>query len=138
MKYSHQQAGLGLMMWYRFEPQGGEGMTRVRTGEVVSAQRPANARVLPQAYPHRLGKAQYALCATSRGAGAEGNGALGAPRLSGQYDWYSVRQKKSYTSSRRGAHSADSVGQTMEGMAMVLPDDDAIDDATAYMQNFSK
>lgn len=79
------------------------------------------------------GKSLYAVCAACHGMQAEGNLALNSPRLTGQNDWYSVRQLQNYKAGIRGTHADDVYGKQMYPMAMILADDQAIRDVVAYI-----
>ena len=79
------------------------------------------------------GKAAYAICASCHGANGEGNKALNAPAIAGQNDWYIVRQLYNFKNGIRGVDPKDSYGQQMRPMAMILPDDKAINNIAAYI-----
>ncbi|MCB1685570.1 MAG: c-type cytochrome [Pseudomonadales bacterium] len=79
------------------------------------------------------GKGAYAVCAACHGQNGEGNQQLGGPRLSGQSDWYLVRQIKNYNGGLRGYDSKDTYGMQMRPMAMTLNSDKAINDVVAYI-----
>jgi cytochrome c oxidase subunit 2 len=79
------------------------------------------------------GQALYAPCVACHGANGEGNQALHAPRLAGQYGWYLKRQLEHFKSGVRGAHVDDVYGQQMAPMASVLPDDQAVKDVVAFI-----
>ena len=79
------------------------------------------------------GKAAYALCVACHGANGEGNKALNAPRLSGQHDWYTVRQLQNFKAGIRGAHAKDIYGQQMRPMAQILATDQQVNDVAAFI-----
>ena len=79
------------------------------------------------------GKAAYAVCASCHGANGEGNDALNAPALTGQQDWYIVRQLYNFKNGIRGTNENDVYGQQMSPMAMTLVDDAAINNVAAYI-----
>jgi cytochrome c oxidase subunit 2 len=83
------------------------------------------------------GKALYAVCAACHGQNAEGNAALNGPRLTGQEDWYLVRQLQNYKKGLRGAHPQDMFGMQMRPMASTLVDDKAINDVVAYIETLN-
>jgi len=92
-----------------------------------------------QASAHPVGDAAagaslFAVCSACHGQQAEGNPALHAPKLSGQADWYLVRQLKNFKSGARGTDEHDINGRTMAPMAATLPDDDAIANVVAYIK----
>ncbi len=78
------------------------------------------------------GKAGYATCVACHGVAGEGNSALNAPRLAGQYDWYIVRQLNNYKSGVRGGNPQNVFAVQMQAMAAVLSTD-AINDVAAYI-----
>ncbi|HEX4596825.1 MAG TPA: c-type cytochrome [Burkholderiaceae bacterium] len=80
------------------------------------------------------GASLYAVCSACHGQQAEGNPALHAPKLSGQADWYLVRQLKDFKAGARGADEHDVNGHTMAPMAATLADDDAIANVVAYIK----
>jgi len=69
----------------------------------------------------------YSQCAACHGSAGEGNMELGAPRLSGQSDWYLLRQIDAYRSGWRGANPDDSSGRQMRALAQTLDEDAALD-----------
>ncbi|MEO1079862.1 MAG: c-type cytochrome [Pseudomonadota bacterium] len=78
------------------------------------------------------GAGLYQSCAACHGADGLGNEALAAPALAGQSDWYLVKALGDY---RRGARgSGPGLGAAMRSAAMQLPDDQAVYDVVAYMQ----
>ncbi|WP_086929486.1 c-type cytochrome [Agarilytica rhodophyticola] len=84
------------------------------------------------------GQALYAVCSSCHGQQGEGNVALHAPNLNGQFSWYLTRQLQYYKQGVRGTHKDDSFGQQMAAMAAVLQDDKAIKDVVAYINTFPK
>lgn len=72
-------------------------------------------------------------CGACHGAGAVGNVALNSPRLAGSSDWYLLAQLKAFRSGERGSHPQDNTGKQMRAMAVVLPDDQALNDVVAYL-----
>ena len=79
------------------------------------------------------GQALYATCSACHGAGAEGNQQLNAPRLSGQADWYLIRQLKDFKAGVRGAHEGDIYGKQMIPFASMLADDASVRNVVAYI-----
>lgn len=65
-------------------------------------------------------KALYQTCAACHGAQGEGNRALAAPALAGQFDWYTSRQLESFKNNIRGFAPKDSHGQQMKAFATTL------------------
>lgn len=84
------------------------------------------------------GKILYATCAACHGAQGEGNVAQKAPRLIGQHAWYMKRQIHNFKDGLRGAHPKDVEGKMMMPMAMLLPNDQAIDDVITYIQSLGR
>jgi cytochrome c oxidase subunit II len=76
----------------------------------------------------------FAVCSACHGQQAEGNPAMHAPKLSGQPDWYLVRQLKSFKAGQRGTNQKDVFGQTMAPMAATLADEAAIRNVVAYIE----
>ena len=79
------------------------------------------------------GQAAYAVCAACHGQKAEGNEALGGPRLAGLDDWYLVRQINNYNKGLRGYDPKDTYGMQMKPMAMTLSSEKAVNDVVAYI-----
>jgi len=79
------------------------------------------------------GKGSYGTCAACHGAKGEGNEAMNAPALAPLQDWYLVRQLQNYKAGIRGTHAKDAFGAQMRPMAMILADDQAIKDVSAYI-----
>lgn len=77
------------------------------------------------------GKASFATCIACHGPTGAGNKAMNAPRLSGQADWYIVRQLKNFKTKVRG-HAKDPIGATMYPFVVALTDQQ-IEDIAAYI-----
>lgn len=86
-----------------------------------------------QAADTSAGEKAYASCVACHGASGEGNVALGAPVLAGQYEAYLVRQLNNFRTGLRGADASDIRGMQMRGMATTLADDAAVGDVAAYL-----
>ena len=84
------------------------------------------------------GRALYASCASCHGANGEGNQALNAPRIAGQFDWYTHRQLMNWKNGVRGTHPKDMYGMQMIGMAATLIDETAVKNISAYIANLGK
>ena len=84
------------------------------------------------------GKVHYALCAACHGPEAAGLVNMNAPNLTLQQDWYLVRQLQNFKNGIRGANPKDLFGQQMRPMAMILRDDQAIEDVVAYIASLKK
>ena len=77
-------------------------------------------------------------CAVCHGANGEGNQALNAPRIAGQFDWYTHRQLMNWKNGVRGTHPKDMYGMQMIGMAATLVDETAVKNISAYIANLGK
>lgn len=85
----------------------------------------------------KAGKGLYSTCIACHGPSGEGNMKLNAPLLAGQGDWYIARQLKSFKDGIRGSDpKKDAFGAQMRPMAMMLKDDKAINDVSAYIATF--
>ena len=102
----------------------------------VAKFEPATPPVTVQGDSKR-GRTLYATCSGCHGASAEGNGALKAPALAGQTDWYLVRQLERFRNGERGFAAEDTPGVTMRAAASVLPDAAAVNDLVAYINTLS-
>lgn len=65
----------------------------------------------------------YKTCAACHGEIGEGNSALNAPALAGQYDWYLKRQLQHFANDIRGNHANDTHGKTMLPFAKLIADE---------------
>ena len=81
------------------------------------------------------GKALYAVCAACHGQDAKGLQAMNSPGLTAQQDWYLVRQLQNFKSGVRGSDPKDIFGRQMRPMAMILANDQAINDVAAYINS---
>lgn len=79
------------------------------------------------------GQALYAVCQGCHGRRAEGNSALGTPRLAGLQDWYLTDQLRKFRNGMRGAAGNDHYGWQMAQVASTLPGRRAILDVVAYV-----
>ena len=79
------------------------------------------------------GRSAYGVCASCHGANGEGVAALNAPRLSHQHDWYIARQIRNFKQGVRGSHAKDFYGSQMRSMALILANDQQIDDVATYI-----
>lgn len=80
-----------------------------------------------------LGQARYAVCAACHGPDAAGNQLLSAPALRHASDWYLLTQLKNFKAGIRGTSPNDTIGKTMQPMAMTLADEQAMKDVIAYI-----
>jgi len=81
------------------------------------------------------GASHYVTCGACHGADAQGNYALGTPRLAGQADWYLKRQLENFRQGIRGADQRDNFGHQMVLMARTLQNEQAVDDLLAYLNS---
>ena len=81
------------------------------------------------------GKALYTSCATCHGAAGEGVEALAAPRLSGQNDWYLLKQLADYRQGVRGGLAEDRQGTIMRSASSLIEDEAAARDLVAYINS---
>ncbi len=80
-----------------------------------------------------MGKRYYVTCEQCHGDIGQGIPAMGAPRLSGQSDWYLVRQLFNFKHGIRGAHPDDLYGFQMGAMARIFRDQQSMFDVVAYI-----
>jgi cytochrome c553 len=85
----------------------------------------------------RRGAGLYTGCAACHGDEALGQEAIGAPPLAGQSDWYLAKALMDYRSGRRGAVSTTTGGAAMAVAAQQLPDEQAVYDVVAYLQDLA-
>ena len=64
--------------------------------------------------------AAYQVCVACHGNEGQGNGALKAPALAGQHDWYLDKQLNDFANGIRGTHKGDVNGKQMLGFAAQL------------------
>ena len=79
------------------------------------------------------GRRLYGTCAACHGSDAKGLQALNAPSLVLQQDWYLVTQLNNFKNGLRAYESNDVFGRQMQPMALILVDDDAINDVVAFI-----
>ena len=111
-------------------------------GEEDVANVAAYVASLPRANPAptltggdvEAGKTRYAqaACQQCHGVNGEGNQAMNAPPLAGTSDWYQLTALQKFKAGVRGGPK-DPTGATMRGMAMQLPDEQAMRDVIAYI-----
>ncbi len=82
------------------------------------------------------GKKRYVTCGACHGREGQGMQAMNAPGLKGMSDWYMVTQLKNFKHGIRGSHSRDRYGPQMVLVAVMLTDDQMIDDIVAYINTF--
>ena len=84
----------------------------------------------------QAGQNLYATCVACHGPGGMGNKALNSPKIAGLPDWYVARQLWGFKNGLRGENPRDVYGQQMRPMAMALPDEEAINNISAYIATF--
>ncbi|WP_158966797.1 c-type cytochrome [Paraglaciecola sp. L3A3] len=80
------------------------------------------------------GEKLYQSCAACHGKNAEGNQALGAPRLSGLNDWYILTQLNHFRQGIRGSKAQDTFGQQMKAASGVISSEQDAANLAAYVQ----
>ena len=85
----------------------------------------------------KQGERLYQTCAACHGSQGEGNQPLNAPRLSGQSDWYLVRQLENFKTGSRGALAGDTTGAQMRAAASTLKGKAAIRDVVSYINSLN-
>lgn len=81
-------------------------------------------------------KPDLAYCTVCHGAHGNGNTAIRAPKIAGMEPWYVRRQLEAFRDGIRGAHPDDAAGHEMQPVGVRLRDDDAIEEAIAYVADF--
>jgi len=87
-----------------------------------------------QAQDAKAGEAAFQVCKTCHGPQGEGQQQLNAPNLTGQFDWYLIRQLQNFKAGIRGTDPKDVYGAQMRPMSMTLADEAAIKNVVAYIQ----
>jgi cytochrome c oxidase subunit 2 len=75
----------------------------------------------------------YGVCTACHGADGRGSKQLNTPDMTGQHDWYLVRQLENFRKGIRGTHKSDTFGAQMTAIMGTLPDRQAILDVVAYI-----
>lgn len=83
------------------------------------------------------GKVLYQTCAGCHGQQGEGNPLLNAPRLTGQSDWYLVRQLENFKTGKRGAIPGDTEGAQMRTAVGALKDKEAYHNVVSYINSLN-
>lgn len=84
------------------------------------------AIVLVAMLVHGLAWAQpeaWTTCTACHGERGQGNEAMNAPALAGQYEWYTKRELEQFASGLRGSHPEDVFGQQMRPFAQSLDEE---------------
>lgn len=82
------------------------------------------------------GKNLYQTCVACHGDKGQGNDAMQAPSLAGQYTWYLSMQLDNYNAGKRGTQAGDTAGMQMVPMAKLVADEKAKADVLAYIATF--
>lgn len=81
------------------------------------------------------GEKLYATCAACHGQQGEGNPALNAPVLAGQYNWYLKRQLQHFADGTRGSHVEDTLGKSMQVFAKQISEPAQSDALNTYISS---
>lgn len=79
------------------------------------------------------GKSLYQTCVACHGDNGQGNDAMQAPALAGQYPWYLAQQLDNYNAGKRGSNADDANGAQMLPMAKLVADEQTKADILAYI-----
>ena len=81
------------------------------------------------------GKAMFGVCTACHGPLGVGNQAMNGPKLTGQEDWYLLRQMQLFQSGARGAAPGDMQGMVMAGIAKgpMFKSPESLANLTAYI-----
>jgi cytochrome c oxidase subunit 2 len=98
---------------------------------------------LPQTSPEPVvvggnaakGAEYFNTCKACHGETGAGNQQMNAPRLVGSDDWYLESALLKYKAGIRGSNPGNANAVMMRGMALSLPDDQAIKDVIAHIQS---
>ncbi len=83
------------------------------------------------------GKTHYLTCTACHGDKAQGNQQLNAPSLKHLDDWYILSQLKKFKEGIRGTNPKDITGAQMRPMSMILVNEQAMKDVTAFIQTLN-
>jgi cbb3-type cytochrome c oxidase subunit III len=83
------------------------------------------------------GEALYQTCVACHGANAQGNDALGAPKLSGLNDWYLATQLNHFRLDIRGNKQSDTYGQQMKAASKVIASEQDVANLAAYISQLN-
>jgi len=84
------------------------------------------------------GKELYETCVNCHGSQGQGIWAMNAPRMAGMSDWYVAQQLRNFRDGLRGVHPDDRYGRQMAQMAMMLNEEQEINDLIAYMNTLGQ
>jgi cytochrome c553 len=98
---------------------------------------PARSAVATIAGDMAAGETLYATCSACHGMAGEGNQLFDAPALTGQSDWYMLRQLQNYRAGIRGSAPGDVAGAQMKAAAGVLQTGNNIRDVVAYINSLA-
>ncbi len=101
------------------------------TGQIVNA--------LAEAVPGdaAAGKSMYPLCTSCHGVNGSGNQAMGAPKISGQLEFYTLKQLQHFQNGVRGTVAGDKKGMQMAAMSKGprLKSPEALANLAAYVSS---
>jgi len=81
------------------------------------------------------GAEYYNTCKACHGDQGKGNQTMNAPRLKGTSDWYLYTTLQKFKAGVRGSNPGNANAVMMRGMALSLPDDQAIKDVIAHIHS---
>ncbi len=79
------------------------------------------------------GESLYQTCIACHGKNGEGNEALKAPSIAGQYKWYLQRQLQNFKNDHRDENNQDTIAQPMVAIAKTLTSDEDINLVSSYI-----
>ena len=134
MAMALDETAINNLAFYIASLEGSPGL-ETTVAEASSSSQPSMSQMMASATPASLNTSEplYSTCTACHGENGEGKQWLGAPRLSGQHDWYLERQLKNWQEGIRGTHPQDVYGFQMRPMSMVLSDDNAIRQVVEYI-----
>ena len=101
------------------------------TGQIVNA--------LAEAVPGdaAAGKSMYPLCTSCHGVNGSGNQVMGAPKISGQLEFYTLKQLQHFQNGVRGTVAGDKKGMQMAAMSKGprLKSPEALANLAAYVSS---
>ncbi len=86
----------------------------------------------------KKGALLYETCKACHGADGQGNGAIDAPPIAGQPQWYLERSLYKFKHGIRGAHHKDVAGLKMRPMGRQLKDNQQIKSVAKYVASLKK
>lgn len=108
---------------------------RKSLADYIGAMAPVTDVPVGDGDPNRGANLYNGNCGACHGGRAEGNEALGAPRLAGLDRAYVTRQLRHYREGLRGADPADRLGRQMAMMSRTITAEAAISDVLSYIDS---